>query len=165
MKYVGENALKKWSSLIKADLAKKLNLNQGTDNAGKILGIDSTGDVAPAETETATLVDVPNGLIKGDGTTLSAAVAGTDYMKPVAGGTAGQIMTKTASGEEWADAPQSLPDGGSSGDALVKSDDGGSWETPVEASLVDLPVITASQTDLTAGTSPLATGELYVVYE
>lgn len=58
-----------------------------------------------------------------------------------------------------------LPEGGTAGDALVKSTDGGSWETPVEASLVDLPVITASQTDLTAGTSPLATGELYVVYE
>lgn len=75
--------------------------------------------------------------------------------------------------------PNPLPDGGTAGDALVKSADGGSWETPVEASLVEIMTkseveaaiaassakITASTTDLTAGTSPLATGELYVVYE
>lgn len=165
MKYVGENALKKWTSLVKSDIKKKLDKNQGTANSGKILGVNATGEVALTDTEVATLVDVPNGIVKGDGSTLSAAVAGTDYMAPVTGGTAGQVLTKTADSQEWADAPKSLPDGGTTGDALVKSTDGGSWETPVEASLVDLPVITASQTDLTAGTSPLATGELYVVYE
>lgn len=312
MKYIGENAIKKLISLIKSDLKKKLDKNQGTANSGKILGVNATGEVAPTDTEVATLVDVPNGIVKGDGSTLSAAVVGTDYMAPVTGGTAGQLLTKTADGQEWqdrekdlfivnmtssdmsnidsvdktfeevqaaltagktvvarihlnksdtgnseiydlmkaawikdkviafsltamrgtmvaitmsseetrlsqftaqskitatgllkgdgkggvsaatagtdymatptggtagqvltktadsqqwADAPKSLPDGGTTGDALVKSADGGSWETPVEASLVDLPIITASQTDLTAGTSPLATGELYVVYE
>lgn len=165
MKYIGENAIKKLISLIKSDLKKKLDKNQGTANSGKILGVNATGEVAPADTEVATLVDVPNGIVKGDGNTLSAAVAGTDYMAPVTGGTVGQVLTKTANSQQWADAPKSLPDGGTAGDALVKSTDGGSWETPVEASLVDLPVITASQTDLTVGTSPLATGELYVVYE
>lgn len=59
----------------------------------------------------------------------------------------------------------SVPAEGNNGDALVKNEKGSKWETPVEASLVDLPVITVSQTDLTAGTSPLTTGELYVVYE
>ena len=292
MKYVGENAFKKWTSLVKSDIKKKLDKNQGTANSGKILGVDASGEVAPTDTEVATLVDVPNGIVKGDGNTLSAAVAGTDYitpdgmnsavaeakpfivtftyngdyhadktfeeikaaydagkmcyaslygniglrgvvtndyvtfiafnvqgssesiatsmgfiriysdnlivtnairnqpfvtasgllkgngnggisaaipgtdyMTPPTGGTTGQVLTKTANSSEWADAPKSLPEGGTVGDALVKSTDGGSWETPVEASLVDLPVITASQTDLTAGTSPLATGELYVVYE
>lgn len=33
-----------------------------------------------------------------------------------------------------------LPDGGTAGDALVKSTNGESWETPVEATLVSLPV-------------------------
>ena len=66
MKYIGENA-------------KKLDKNQGTTNSGKILGINAGGEVAPTDTEIATLVDVPNGLLKGDGTTISAAVAGTDY--------------------------------------------------------------------------------------
>ena len=32
-----------------------------------------------------------------------------------------------------------LPEGGTAGDTLVKSTDGGSWETPVEATLVSLP--------------------------
>lgn len=80
-----------------------------------------------------------SGLLKGNGKgTVSAAVAGTDYMAPPTGGTAGQVLTKTADSQQWADAPKSLPDGGTTGDALVKSTDGGSWETPVEASLVEI---------------------------
>ena len=82
MKYVGENALKKWTSLVKSDIKKKLDKNQGTANSGKILGVDASGEVAPTDTEVATLVDVPNGIVKGDGNTLSAAVAGTDYVTP-----------------------------------------------------------------------------------
>ena len=111
------------------------------------------------ETEVATLREYVGSMIEG--------LATQEYVdgKVPDGGTTGQILKKTETGTEWADAPKSLPDGGTVGDALVKSTNGGSWETPVEASLVDLPVITASQTDLTAGTSPLATGELYVVYE
>lgn len=104
MKYVGENALKKWTSLVKSDIKKKLDKNQGTANSGKILGVNATGEVAPTDTEVATLVDVPNGIVKGDGSTLSAAVAGTDYMAPVTGGSSGQVLTKTADGQEWADA-------------------------------------------------------------
>ena len=82
MKYVGENALKKWTSLVKSDIKKKLDKNQGTANSGKILGVDAIGEVTPTDTEVATLVDVPNGIVKGDGSTLSAAVAGTDYVAP-----------------------------------------------------------------------------------
>lgn len=103
MKYVGENALKKWTSLVKSDIKKKLDKNQGTANSGKILGVDASGEVAPTDTEVATLVDVPNGIVKGDGSTLSAAVAGTDYMAPPTGGTTGQVLTKTTDGQEWQD--------------------------------------------------------------
>ena len=119
----------------------------------------STDNMIVRETEVATLREYVGSMIEG--------LATQEYVdgKVPDGGTTGQILKKTETGTEWADAPKSLPDGGTVGDALVKSTDGGSWETPVEASLVDLPVITASQTDLTAGTSPLATGELYVVYE
>ena len=106
MKYIGENAIKKLISLIKGDINKKLDKNQGTANSGKILGVDATGEVAPTDTEVATLVDVPNGIVKGDGSTLSAAVAGADYMTPVIGGTAGQVLTKTTDGQEWADVPE-----------------------------------------------------------
>ena len=103
MKYVGENALKKLISLVKSDIKKKLDKNQGTANSGKILGVDASGEVAPTDTEVVTLVDVPNGIVKGDGSTLSAAVAGTDYMAPPTGGTAGQVLKKTETGTEWAD--------------------------------------------------------------
>lgn len=33
-----------------------------------------------------------------------------------------------------------LPEGGTAGDTLVKDTDGGSWETPVEATLISLPI-------------------------
>ena len=82
MKYIGEKAIKKLISLIKGDINKKLDKNQGTANSGKILGVNAGGEVAPTDTEVATLVDVPNGLLKGNGTTISAAVAGTDYVVP-----------------------------------------------------------------------------------
>ena len=80
MKYIGENAIKKLISLIKGDIAKKQ---------------DSI---------------TVSGLLKGDGTTISAAVAETDYMVPPAGGTTGQILKKTETGTEWADA-QFKPEG------------------------------------------------------
>ena len=104
MKYVGEKATTKLVSLIKSNIKKKLDKNQGTANSGKILSVDTSGEVAPTDTEIATLVDVPNGIVKGDGSTLSAAVAGTDYMAPPTSGTAGQVLKKTETGTEWADA-------------------------------------------------------------
>ena len=78
MKYFGENAIKKLISLIKNDLAAK----QPTITASGLLKGDGAGTVTAADTQEATLVDVPNGLLKGDGSTISAAVAGTDYMTP-----------------------------------------------------------------------------------
>ena len=78
MKYIGENAIKKLISLIKGDLATK----QPTITASGLLKGDGAGTVTAADTQEATLVDIPNGLLKGDGTTISAAVAGTDYMTP-----------------------------------------------------------------------------------
>ena len=78
MKYIGENAIKKLISLIKGDLATK----QPTITASGLLKGDGAGTITAADTQEATLVDVPNGLLKGDGTTISQAVAGTDYMTP-----------------------------------------------------------------------------------
>ena len=78
MKYVDENAIKKLISLIKGDLAKKQ---------------DSI---------------TVSGLLKGDGTTISAAVAETDYMVPPTGGITGQVLKKTETGTEWADVPTAI---------------------------------------------------------
>lgn len=48
-----------------------------------------------------------------------------------------------------------LPDGGTTGDALVKDIDGGKWETPVEATLVSLPtgILKSDGTTITAATA------------
>ena len=51
---------------------------------------------------------------------------GQDARLP-AGGTAGQVLTKTADGEEWQDAPDGLPSGGSQGDVLAKTASGEEW--------------------------------------
>lgn len=42
-------------------------------------------------------------------------------------GTAGQVLTKTADGSAWEDAPSGLPDGGVEGQMLYKSADGAEW--------------------------------------
>ena len=86
MKYIGENAIKKLISLIKGDLATKQDSIAATgvlerDTTGVINGVETVGATL-VETQEAKLVDVPNGLLKGDGTTISAAVAGTDYVVP-----------------------------------------------------------------------------------
>ena len=100
MNYIGENAIKELISLIKGDLATK----QNTITASGLLKGSGAGTITAAETQEATLVDVPNGLLKGDGTTISAAVAGTDYMTPASNQSAaliGQVLTKTSTGTEW----------------------------------------------------------------
>ncbi len=86
MKYVGENSIKKLISLIKGDLNTKQDAIEATgvlerDTDGAINGVETVGATL-VDTQEATLVDVPNGLLKGDGTTISAAVAGTDYVSP-----------------------------------------------------------------------------------
>ena len=86
MKYIGENAIKKLISLIKGDLATKQDSITATgvlerDTAGAINGVETVGATL-IETQEATLVDIPNGLLKGDGTTISVAVPGTDYAVP-----------------------------------------------------------------------------------
>lgn len=47
------------------------------------------------------------------------------------GGTAGQVLTKTADGSAWENAPSGLPDGGTEGQMLYKSADGAEWGNPV----------------------------------
>ena len=68
----------------------------------------------------------------------SEKYARADHQHPSelpSGGSAGQILTKTASGEEWASAPSGLPDGGSVGQVLTKTADGKAW---VDAPVVDI---------------------------
>ena len=46
------------------------------------------------------------------------------------GGTPGQLLTKTETGEEWSDAPSGLPEGGAEGQVLAKTTTGNGWITP-----------------------------------
>ena len=44
------------------------------------------------------------------------------------GGTTGQVLTKTSTGEEWSDAPSGLPEGGTEGQVIKKTADGAEWD-------------------------------------
>ena len=61
------------------------------------------------------------------------------------GGTAGQVLTKTADGSAWEDAPSGLPDGGVEGQMLYKSSDGAAWG--------DKPVMVVNVTEGEDGTT------------
>lgn len=47
------------------------------------------------------------------------------------GGTTGQVLTKTSTGEEWSDAPSGLPEGGTEGQVLKRGASGAEWSNPV----------------------------------
>ncbi len=51
------------------------------------------------------------------------------------GGSAGQLLTKAASGFAWADAPSGLPDGGEDGQVLTKDGGAAAWKDLPRASL------------------------------
>lgn len=44
------------------------------------------------------------------------------------GGTTGQVLTKTSTGEEWSDAPSGLPEGGTEGQVLKRGVSGAEWD-------------------------------------
>ncbi len=144
MKYVDENAIKKLISLIKGDLAKK----QDSITVSGLLKGDGAGTVTAADTQEATLVDVPNGLLKGDGTTISAAVAEIDYMAPPTGGTTGQVLKKTENGTEWGDAPQTVTIPETT--ALLKGDGAGG-----------VAAVTTDATPTQGSTNPVQSGGVY----
>lgn len=51
------------------------------------------------------------------------------------GGTTGQVLTKTSTGEEWSDAPSGLPEGGTEGQILEKTSSGAAWVDKPEGGL------------------------------
>lgn len=46
------------------------------------------------------------------------------------GGTAGQVLKKTAVSAEWGDVPNGLPEGGTTGQVLTRTEDGAAWSDP-----------------------------------
>lgn len=74
------------------------------------------------------------GVIVGDGIDVEAN--GTISTNPVpSGGTPGQVLTKTSTGEEWSDAPSGLPEGGTEGQILEKTSSGAAWVDAPESGL------------------------------
>ena len=49
------------------------------------------------------------------------------FLENPTGGTPGQVLTKTSTGEEWSDAPSGLPEGGTEGQVIKKTTDGAEW--------------------------------------
>lgn len=68
------------------------------------------------------------GMADGTGPTDGATVGQlSGKLDSPTGGTAGQVLTKTADGSSWENAPSGLPDGGTEGQMLYKSADGAVW--------------------------------------
>ena len=70
---------------------------------------------------------------------MSIIIHGAADLPP--GGSDGQVLTKTASGEAWQDIPAELPDSGTTGQILTKTDEGTAWQ--------DAPAIPSKTSDLT----------------
>lgn len=111
---------------------------------GQVVGFDDEGDAVamPAPDTGVTTFNGRTGAVTpqaGDYTAAMVGARGDDWM-PTAddvgaipapeGGTAGQLLTKTASGTEWADAPSGLPDGATEGQMLYQGATGPEWGIP-----------------------------------
>ncbi len=78
------------------------------------------------------------------------------------GGTDGQILTKTANGSEWKDAPKELPSGGSSGQILTRTANGAEWKaapTEIPADGADGQILTKSGNKTVWQDAPVALPE------
>ena len=101
----------------------------------------SAGPAGPNEVSTTTATNI-NGLFKGNGNTVQQAVAGEDYAEANHTHSAATITAGTFTGQVKANA-----------DAVSA------------LATAQVRNIYAGTTDLTAGTSALATGDIYFVYE
>ena len=72
-----------------------------------------------------------------------AALKGEKGAGVAAGGTAGQVLTKSGAGDyetEWQDAPSGLPEGGSAGQVLTKTETGAEWKEAAAEIETPLPI-------------------------
>ena len=136
---------------------------QGPQGAQGPAGADgSPGSPGPNEVSTSTASNI-SGLLKGNGTTVEAAQAGTDYQAPLTAGTDYVTPTQLAGKQDEITASGLLKsDGDGNVSAAVAGTD---YQAPLTAGVDYAPPYQYSTTDLTAGSSQLATGTLYFVYE
>lgn len=105
------------------DAVRQTDLKVVSDEVDGIISGTTGITLAPATTTKI------GGIIVGDGIEVEAD--GTISTNPVpSGGTTGQVLTKTSTGEEWSDAPSGLPDGGTEGQMLYQGANGAEWGIP-----------------------------------
>jgi hypothetical protein len=110
------------------DAVRQADLKVVSDEVDGIISGTTGITLAPATTTKI------GGEIVGDGIEVEAN--GTISTNPVpAGGTTGQVLTKTSTGEEWSDAPSGLPEGGTEGQILAKTSSGAAWVDAPESGL------------------------------
>lgn len=110
------------------DAVRQADLKVVSDEVDGIISGTTGITLAPATTTKI------GGVIVGDGIEVEAD--GTISTNPVPeGGTTGQVLTKTSTGEEWSDAPSGLPEGGTEGQILAKTSSGAAWVDAPESGL------------------------------
>ena len=110
------------------DAVRQADLKVVSDEVDGIISGTTGITLAPATTTKI------GGVIVGDGIEVEAD--GTISTNPVpAGGSEGQVLTKTSTGEEWSDAPSGLPEGGTEGQILEKTSSGAAWVDAPESGL------------------------------
>lgn len=96
--------------------------------ANGVASLDDSGKVPSAQLPPMDYVPTSrtvNGHALSADVTLDAEDVGA--IPNPSGGTTGQVLTKTSTGEEWSDAPSGLPEGGTEGQMLYKSLNGAEW--------------------------------------
>ena len=122
-------------SLSASQTYSNLTVN-GPTGSDKKIRLQSSSSGSTFAMDDKSVIGITDAVGSGTGNALATDKAVKDYVEAHAGdalpegGTAGQILTKTADGEEWADAPKTLPEGGTDGQVLTSDGAGGAaWES------------------------------------
>lgn len=122
-------------SLSASQTYSNLTVN-GPTGSDKKIRLQSSSSGSTFAMDDKSVSGITDAVGSGTGNALATDKAVKDYVEAHAGdalpegGTAGQILTKTADGEEWADAPKTLPEGGTDGQVLTSDGAGGAaWES------------------------------------
>lgn len=97
--------------------------------ANGVASLDGSGKVPSAQLPPMDYVPISrtvNGHALSADVTLDADDVGA--IPNPTGGTTGQVLTKTSTGEEWSDAPSGLPEGGTEGQVLKRGASGAEWD-------------------------------------
>lgn len=101
-----------------------------TINGVNALTLEATGGLTGQQSGTTYTIGLPSG--GTDGQVLTKTADGSEWSDAPdglpEGGSEGQVLTKTASGTAWDDVPSDLPAGGTDGQILTKTTDGTAWE-------------------------------------